>query len=51
MAARKPSFNFGASAKPRKPPRAKKAAVSKPSVSKSNAWRSYTGVSNVPIPD
>jgi hypothetical protein len=48
--ARKPSFNFGANAKPKK---AKKSKKSKGKAGgKSNAWRKYVGgISNAPIPD
>ena len=54
--AKKPSFNFGASAKPRKTKgtQSKKSGGGKGG-SKSNAWRAYTGSapahSSAPIPD
>jgi hypothetical protein len=53
------SFNFGANAKPRKP-RSSKSGKGKGKGGKkrtssgtrnNNAWRSYVGISNAPIPD
>jgi hypothetical protein len=49
--AKKPSFNFGANAKPKRNKTVKKMPKGNKGGGKSNAWRAYAGVSNAPIPD
>jgi hypothetical protein len=47
--AKKPTFNFGVNAKPRKPKASGNKSSKGKGGNKSNAWRAYT--SNAPIPD
>ncbi len=44
------SFNFGANRKPKTGAKKTRNASKGKSGGKSNAWRSYVGVSNAPIP-
>ena len=46
------SFNFGANKKPKaRKPKTGGGGKRRGTGSKGNAWRSYVGVSNAPIPD